>query len=58
MTVTEFWWCSDLSDRRKSEIVEWVNSLPKDKQKMIEELRRDAAEEAAADAAEAHEMEE
>lgn len=57
MNLNEFYWRSDLSEERKKEIVEWVNSLPKDKQKMIEELRRDSAEEAEADEAYSMSME-
>lgn len=41
-----FFFDSDLTDERKQAIVKWLNSLTPDQQKMVEELREDAQDEA------------
>ena len=46
MNTNEFFFDSDLRKERKQQIVDWVNSLPKENQQMIADLRSDAAEEA------------
>lgn len=43
--VSAFFWKSSLSEERKQAIVDWVKSLPKDNQKMIDEMIRDAQDE-------------
>ena len=50
MNISEFFWATSLTQERRQEICDWVSSLPKDQQIMIEELRFDALEDAAFDA--------
>jgi hypothetical protein len=44
MFVSEFYWDSTLTEKRKQEIVEWFNSLSGDEQGMVDALRKDAAD--------------
>ncbi len=47
MNVNDFFFITDIPTERKQQIVDWVNSLPEDNRRMVEEMRSDAAEEAA-----------
>ena len=45
MRLDDFFWGSGLDDSRKQEICDWVNSLSKNEQNMLEEIEHDVYEE-------------